>query len=124
MEESAPAYRRKTREVPEESPVKNKFVNQTIAAVIVVAGILGISALNPEFKLKISDALKQNSTFSELKEKAGKYVAAINSIKNPFLTDDAPEEPQETREVNQDQSGKTDRIDSDALDILNPGAEY
>jgi hypothetical protein len=124
MEESAPAYRRKTSEVPKESPVKNKLVNQTIAAAIVVAGILGISALNSEFKLKISDALKQNLTFAELKEKAGKYVAAINSIKNPFLTDDAPEEPQETREVNQDQSGKTDRIDSDALDLLNPGAEY
>ena len=128
IEETETAYkiadRKKTSDVPEEKPVNKKFVNQCAAAVIVVAGILGFSAFNPEFKAKVNKAVTQNTTFGEFREKAERYAAIINAIRNPFgikdvLKDAAPE----NQEVPKPPEIKPDRIDFEALESLELGTE-
>jgi hypothetical protein len=113
-----------TSEITEAKPVNKKLINQFAAAAIIAAGILGFSAFNPEFKLKVNAAVKQNISFAELREKAAKYVSIINFIKNPFAPKDdgpgvapnvTPKAPEEL---------KTNRIDFEALEALEPGAEY
>jgi hypothetical protein len=144
MEETRSAYKSVFEEItpdcaaacaPEESLAKKKFVKQTAAAIILVAGIFGFSVINPEFKLKVSGAIKTNIAFAELKEKTAEYVSAIKSIKNPFAAKSGALEktgeisPSETSrnappEEIDNQENAADRVDFEALDLLNQGAEY